>query len=489
MDVPFRFEIGKRVGDDLYLHVSAIPSCLDGELLDVAQRAAGSIDSDFLPNVLKLNLRTKKLSWLAYEKFDSNPFPRLLASWTFPIDRVDTANFRSYRNSLNPPILHRKELLVSPNYPHRNSWAELTAAAESLGLFDDTTAIGFLLNWQKTIEAKGYHLLGDRFQPIGNEFTSQLDQNLAHSEIKIQRHLTALSRSNLSAPVQMLIQHGLFKDEFTSIFDYGCGRGDDVETLRRNGFQAHGWDPHFANDHPKFCCDLVNLGFVINVIEDSAERVEALHLAFKLAKRALVFGVMLHPSDLMGVPFQDGVLTTRNTFQKYFTQGEIKAYVEDVLQTEVFMVGPGVGLAFADKLWQQAFESSRYRSGGVARRLRRVASLRAAKPAKARSVEHSSHAQKQVHENKGLLDRLWLESLDLGRFPEREETTSLHLIENAFGTLRRAIRLLVTYCDMSVLEQARRTRVDDLTVYLAIQQFSKRGNEVDPIIETNLTVV
>ena len=475
MDVPFRLEIGKRVGDDLYLHASAIPSCLDGELLDVAQRAAGSIDSDFLPNVLKLNLRTKKLSWLAYEKFDSDPFPRLLASWTFPIDRVDTANFRSYRNSLNPPILHRKELLVSPNYPHRNSWAELTAAAESLGLFDDTTAIGFILNWQKTIEAKGYHLLGDRFQPIGNEFTSQLDQNLAHSEIKIQRHLTALSRSNLSAPVQMLIRHGLFKDEFTSIFDYGCGRGDDVETLRRNGFQAHGWDPHFANDHPKFCCDLVNLGFVINVIEDSAERVEALHLAFKLAKRALVFGVMLHPSDLMGVPFQDGVLTTRNTFQKYFTQGEIKAYVEDVLQTEVFMVGPGVGLAFADKLWQQAFESSRYRSGGVARRLRRVASLRAAKPARARSVGHSSHAQKQVHENKGLLDRLWLESLDLGRFPEREETTSLHLIENAFGTLRRAIRLLITYCDMSVLEQARKTRVDDLTVYLAIQQFSKRG--------------
>jgi DNA phosphorothioation-associated putative methyltransferase len=273
----------------------------------------------------------------------------------------------------------------------------------------------------------------------------------------------------------MLIRHGLFKDEFTSIFDYGCGRGDDVETLRRNGFQAHGWDPHFANDHLKFCCDLVNLGFVINVIEDSAERVEALHLAFKLAKRALVFGVMLHPSDLTGVPFQDGVLTSRSTFQKYFTQSEIKAYVEDVLQTEVYMVGPGVGLVFADKVWQQAFESSRYRSGGVARRLRTVASLSASKPARARSVGQSSQAQKQVHENRGVLDRLWLESLDLGRFPEKEETTSLHLVETTFGTLRRAIRLLMTYCDMSVLEQARKTRIDDLTVYFAIQQFSKRG--------------
>ena len=475
MDALFGSEIGKRVGDDLYLHASVLPSCLNDELLEVAKRAAGSIDSDFLPNVLKLNLRTKKLSWLAYEKFDLDPFPRLLASWTFLIDSDDAANFRSYWNSLNPPILHRKELLVSSNYPHRNNWADLTASAESLGLFDDTTAIGFLLNWQKTIGAKGYQLIGDRFQPIGNDFTTELDQNFAHSEIKIQRHLTALSRSNLSAPVQMLIRHGLFKNEITSMFDYGCGRGDDIEALRRNGFQAQGWDPHYANDHPKFSCDLVNLGFVINVIENPAERVEALHQAFKLARRALVFGVMLHPSDLTGVPFQDGVLTTRSTFQKYFTQAEIKAYVEDVLQTEVYMVGPGVGLVFADKVWQQAFESSRYRSGGVAGRLRRVASLRVVKPARARSVVHSSRAHKQADEYKGLLDRLWLESLDLGRFPEREETTSLHLIEAAFRTLRRAIRLLMTYCDMSVLEQARKTRIDDLTVYLAIQQFSKRG--------------
>ena len=475
MDALLGLKIGKRVGDDCYLHASAMPGCLDNLLLDAATRALRSIDSDLRPNVLKVNARLKKLAWLAYEDFDSDPFPRLLASWSFASDRLDAPNFRSYRASLNPPILHRKELLVSPTYPHRTSWAELTAVAESLGLFDDTTAIGFQLNWLKTIEAKGYQLLGDRFQPIGNDFTPQLSPGLAHNEIKIQRHLTALSRANLSAPVQMLVRHGLLRDETTSLFDYGCGRGDDIEALKRSGFQAHGWDPHYANDRPIFPCDLVNIGFVINVIEDPAERVEALHQAFKLAKRALVFGVMLYPNALTGVSYQDGVLTTRSTFQKYFTQGEIKTYVEDVLQAEVYMVGPGVGLVFADKLWQQAFESERYRSGGLARRLRKVAGLRAAKTVRTRTVAPLSRAQKQFDENKVLLESLWLESLDLGRFPEKEETKSFHQIETALGTFKRALRLLITYFDVRKLEQARKIRIDDLSVYMAIQQFSKRG--------------
>ena len=38
-----------------------------------------------------------------------------------------------------------------------------------------------------------------------------------------------------------------------------------------DGLDAVGWDPHFAPDTPKEPTDVVNLGFVINVIEDSDE--------------------------------------------------------------------------------------------------------------------------------------------------------------------------------------------------------------------------
>lgn len=75
--------------------------------------------------------------------------------------------------------------------------------------------------------------------------------------------------------MQALSRHGLVRQGIT-FFDYGCGRGDDVRGLIANGIDATGWDPHFAGDADKRVADLVNIGFVINVIEDIDERVEAL---------------------------------------------------------------------------------------------------------------------------------------------------------------------------------------------------------------------
>ena len=50
---------------------------------------------------------------------------------------------------------------------------------------------------------------------------------------KIERHRTALTRTNFSAPIQALIRFGYLDGNF-SVFDYGCGRGDDLHVLREN---------------------------------------------------------------------------------------------------------------------------------------------------------------------------------------------------------------------------------------------------------------
>ena len=103
----------------------------------------------------------------------------------------------------------------------------------------------------------------------------------------IARHLTALSRSNLSAPMQCLARHG-FLDGIFSVFDYGCGKGDDIRNLTANAIPVSGWDPHYAADQPKQPADIVNLGFVINVIESYQERREALRGAYHLTQQVLV---------------------------------------------------------------------------------------------------------------------------------------------------------------------------------------------------------
>ena len=108
----------------------------------------------------------------------------------------------------------------------------------------------------------------------------------------IKRERTALHRSDLSSPMQHLLKYG-FLDGQQSLFDYGCGLGDDLRLLKLMNVPATGWDPVFQPDVRREPADIVNLGFVLNVIDDIQERETTLKSAFKLARKLLVVSVML----------------------------------------------------------------------------------------------------------------------------------------------------------------------------------------------------
>lgn len=487
-------KIGKRVGDDLYVHLSALDE-LDAEaqghsIRDALDRLPAA--SHPVPSVAKLNLRTGRLSLLAYRNFEEEPFPELLASWTFASESASPPTYRSYADSLNPPILHRKELLVPPSFPGREGWSRLTSIGESLGLFDDPTTIGFKTNWERLLASKGYRLAGNEFVPIGNHVGHE-DAPAAPARGTVQRHLTALSRSALSAPTQLLLRHGILSQK-TTFFDYGCGRGGDVACLSENGFIAQGWDPHYAPDEQTVEADVVNLGFVVNVIEDPAERVEALHKAFRLARRVLAVSVMLYGSEAAGTPFRDGFITSRNTFQKYFSQSEFKDYVEQVLQQEAFLAGPGVAFVFADKDSEQRFSVARYRTTGVAERLLRTTPVMRVKAqpteggAKQPRAPTLPHWETELREARPLLNRLWDLTLDLGRYADPEEVPHLPEIHAQIGGYTKALRLLAKHYDQGVLAAAATTRSDDLRLYFATQQFSRRQpyGQLEPRLQRDI---
>ena len=79
-----------------------------------------------------------------------------------------------------------------------------------------------------------------------------------------------MSRTALSKPLQQAFTDGLLDD--SSVFDFGCGRGDDIRTLTALGIDAAGWDPAHSPDSERRHAKVVNLGYVVNVIEDRAER-------------------------------------------------------------------------------------------------------------------------------------------------------------------------------------------------------------------------
>src|SRR2546423_14053216 len=83
----------------------------------------------------------------------------------------------------------------------------------------------------------------------------------------IQRHKTAIRRGDFSRPVKCLLRDGLVAKGMT-FFDYGCGRGEDIELLTAEGVLCGGWDPAYRPDTPRQEADVVHLGYVLNVIDD-----------------------------------------------------------------------------------------------------------------------------------------------------------------------------------------------------------------------------
>src|SRR4051812_41339977 len=123
----------------------------------------------------------------------------------------------------------------------------------------------------------------------------------------IPRHRTALSRKTLSKPLRLALNDGILASG-TTVFDYGCGRGSDVSRLRREGFSCHGWDPQYAPDTSLQSANVVNIGYVVKVIESDAERRDALAAAWSLASRVLIVTARLKFEELGQAlqPFADG---------------------------------------------------------------------------------------------------------------------------------------------------------------------------------------
>ena len=165
--------------------------------------------------------------------------------------------------------------------------------------------------------------------------------------MEVRRDRTAIARSDLSRPVQILIGNGVLTPKHT-FFDYGCGLGDDVRFLQSLGYVAHGWDPAHRPDEARRNAEVVNLGYVLNVIERPGERAEALRRAFELSQKCLCVAVLVGSASYAGEAqtYGDGLLTSRSTFQKYYQQEEVGRYLEEVLGVAPIPLEAGVFLIF-----------------------------------------------------------------------------------------------------------------------------------------------
>ncbi len=459
-------KIGKKLPNAFYVHQSAI------DHLDPALRLYESWSREILGNndstLVKFHTHRPVISYLYYPDFDSDPHPALISSLIVNIQTHQIKN-HDYSESENPPILHRKETFVTTDYPHYEKFARLTQAEEKLGLLAKFSlsqselsisagerriyhTIGTRKGWQQHLTRKGVEIRDHRIVSLERDQENPLE---SFRIPKIERHKAALVRRSLSRPVRLAVESELFTEN-TTFFDYGCGYGGDIQRIAEKDYESSGWDPYYSPDTPLKKADIVNLGYIINVIECQQERREALVKAWELTQQVLIVAaqILIDDRDRGIVAYGDGVITNRNTFQKYYEQEELKLYIDQVLQVNAIPIDMGVYFVFRDESQAENFRASRFRS-------------RLSSPQIQTQVKRFEDYEK-------LLQPLMQFYSDRGRLPVTGELPTEAEISEEFGTLKRAFKVILQATDPEEWEKVADRRRQDFLVYLALSQLSRR---------------
>jgi DNA phosphorothioation-associated putative methyltransferase len=451
--------IGKHLPNNLYVHISAL-IYLDNSLQKYEQEARELINNidDF--TLVKFNLEEAKISYLYYADFDSNPHPHLLKSVVINLGDK-SSKIINYNPLNNPPILHRKETFVNIDYPYYDQFKHLTNMEEQLGLLDNSRYIGTQKEWQQLLTDHSLSF-------IDHNLVCYINNN-SQEFIKIDRHKAAIHRNRLSRPVNLALEAGLFFEK-TTFFDFGCGHGLDVKIMAEKGYESSGWDLYYQPNNPFKKADIVNLGYIINVIENVGERREALMKAWSLTNQVLIVAAQVLIDDRQRgfMAYGDGIITERNTFQKYYEQEELKIYIESVLNQEAIPAGLGIYFVFRDEEQANNFRASRFHS--------QVKAPRILLPVK------------KFNDYQELLNPLMNFYTERGRLPQKGELSQEAEIKTEFRSFRQAFKLILQVTNQSEWDKIADQRRQDILLYLALSRFGNRPNirQLSPILKADI---
>jgi DNA phosphorothioation-associated putative methyltransferase len=435
--------MGKLLPNAFYVHLSAL-SLLPPQLQAYEQQARTPVAEEIAEaTLIKFNFSEPKLSYLFYPTFDEDAHPPLQASVQVDLLTLEVS-YRSYHDAINPPILHRKEAFVSPDYPRYQEFVQLTQQEIKLGLLKQARFIGTKREWEQRLRDRAVEIQGH-----------QVISHQTPQKPKIERHKAALVRQQLSRPVRVALETELFTPG-TTFFDYGCGHGGDIQQIAERGYESQGWDPYYRPDSSLVEADIVNIGYVINVIEETAERREALINAWKLTRKVLIVSaqVLINDSANRQVAYGDGVITRRNTFQKYYEQEELKAYIDQVLEVDAVPVGLGIYLVFRDPSQAETFRASQFRSYAATPRLQKRV--------------------RRFEDYQVLLTPLMDFLTERGRLPAKGELAEEPQIKSELGGLRRAFNVILQATNQEDWNAIAQQRTEELKLYLATALLTHR---------------
>jgi DNA phosphorothioation-associated putative methyltransferase len=264
-------------------------------------------------------------------------------------------------------------------------------------------------------------------------------------QTRIARHKTAMRRFALSRPLALALSHQLISKSCT-VFDYGCGRGADIRLLQKAGIPASGWDPHFRPEGELGAADCVNLGYVLNVIEDPSERTATLGKAFELTRKLMIVSVRVDQALGEATEFSDGVLTKVGSFQKLYTQQEFREYLRASLGRQPHMASLGIAYVFKDPQTESEY----------------LARLSLYRPTSFREALQSAFTKDRTAQRYVAMTKT------LGRAPLETEFKSLQRLIERYGSPQRLERIASSLVDANALVSTREEKRVNFLTYIAM---------------------
>lgn len=290
---------------------------------------------------------------------------------------------------------------------------------------------------------------------------NSVSQGVSHN--KPRRDRTALRRVACSRPIALALSDGIITTD-TSTFDYGCGYGADIRYLRARKIKTTGWDPFYHPNAALLPADVINLGYVLNVIEDLEERAETLRQAYLLAKRVLIVAVRVERALEDASVFGDGVVTKRGTFQKIYTQDEFRNFLESVLGCRPYTVAIGIAYVFKDQEAEAQYIAVR---------------------AFTRRLEYRTDLVEEFSKSKLAPGYVSLASR-LGRLPLPEEFPKLDQLLEVFGSPQRVARLALRHIDYEAFSGSQGQRREDILTYFSMMRL--QGLKPPPFLKLPISV-
>lgn len=151
--------IGQQRPHSLWVHLSALDHL--NPILRLyeacASRTFGRMDD---AAVVKLHCHQPRVSYYHVPNFDRDPHPAIAAMMQVDLQRC----YVRYRHldPDNPPLIHQKHQLLTPDYPHYGKFAKLSQQEQDHQLLDDPAAIYDRRAWERHLMLHCVALQGHR---------------------------------------------------------------------------------------------------------------------------------------------------------------------------------------------------------------------------------------------------------------------------------------------------------------------------------------